>query len=81
MNNLIAWIIMAVLGIVMVLYYKNTKRPVRNFLLGAGSGFALLCGVNFLTTGLITVNFYTLAAAGILGIPGVVTTLLFNQFI
>ena len=69
------------MGIVMFWYYKSTAKPFKNAFLGSVSGLAALAAVNYLTTGLLTVNYLILACAAVVGIPGVAATILLNLFV
>lgn len=70
---------LAVLAVVMLLYYKHSKKPVKRFLLGGGTGLISLLAIHQFTTGWITVNYFTLGVSVVLGVPGVITTIVLNQ--
>ncbi|MBC5788443.1 pro-sigmaK processing inhibitor BofA family protein [Massilioclostridium coli] len=76
---MVVWIVLSLLAIIMVFYYKHRKKPVRSFLLGSISGIAALFVVNGVTSGVLAINYATLAISAILGIPGVATVAIFNQ--
>lgn len=69
------WLIWAVLGCCMIIYYMRCKHKIAAFLWGSLSGVSVLTAAHYLG-GVIgfapELNLFNIMQAGILGIPGVV---------
>lgn len=74
MTNIIYWGIWAVLGVAMLLFYRATKRPVKNALIGMLTGGGGLIAMHFLGGGIgaaLSLSFFNVLVALILGLPGI----------
>ncbi len=75
MENLGFWLIWAVLGCCMIVYYMRCKHKIGAFLWGSLSGIGVLTAAHYLGGAIgfaPELNLFNIMQAGILGIPGVV---------
>ena len=75
MKDAIFWAVWIILGVIMLVFYGKTKRPVKNAAIGMTLGGVGLLGVHFLGGyfGLtLSLNLFNTMVSLILGIPGVV---------
>ena len=79
MNNWIAWCLLAVLALIMAWYYKHSKKPVKSALIGTVSGVAAAALAWTFQIGSFTLSYFSIGVAAVLGVPGVVTTMVLNQ--
>lgn len=80
MDQIIVTVFMLVAGIVMLVAYKKSGKPVRNGMVAMGSGVTALVGASFLGLG-VPLNAYTLVTSVVLGIPGVASLAVINAML
>ena len=81
MNNAILWSVLAMVGIIMLIFYGRTKRPVKNAVIGMSLGGISLVGVHFLGSYIgitMALNLFNTAISLLLGIPGVLMLVVGN---
>ncbi len=68
-------------AVFMFVFYARTRKPVKNALIGMGSGALSLGAAKLLSMGLgfgFTINVFTCFVSVILGIPGVISMVVLN---
>lgn len=84
METILFWLVWVLLGIIMLIYYGRSKKPVRNAFIGMATGGAGLLGVHFLGgyIGLsLSLNLFNTLVSLLLGIPGVILLLVFGKIL
>lgn len=74
-GQVIFWIVWAVTGICMLIYYARSKRPLLSALKGSLTGVLALAAANLWggTVGLfLSLNLFHVIVALVLGVPGVI---------
>lgn len=82
MEKIILWILVAVIGVIMLIYYGKTKKPVRNALIGMTTGGLGLLGAHFFGSSLsigLGLNLFNTAVSLILGVPGVLLLIITSK--
>lgn len=75
MEKIIFWGIWVLLGIIMLIYYRSSKKPIRNAIGGMLSGAFSLMAAHFwggYIGAALSLNLFNIVVALILGFPGVV---------
>lgn len=75
------WLIWAVLGAAMLIYYMRCRHKLRSMLWGITSGLAGLVLLHYFGSGIgfsPELNLFNIMQAGILGVPGVVMMVVGN---
>ncbi len=74
-------IFIALSGIIMLVYYISTGKPLKSAVIGAGSGAATLAAakaISIFAGFSVKINIFTVLVSAILGIPGAVCTVILN---
>ncbi|MDO5559988.1 MAG: pro-sigmaK processing inhibitor BofA family protein [Oscillospiraceae bacterium] len=74
MENTIIVCLWIFITLIMILYYRKKKKPLKNFLFGVLTGLIALAAANQFGGCLgckVNINLFNAATAAILGIPGV----------
>lgn len=74
-SEIILWVALALCGVAMLIYYGKSDAPVRSAIKGMFTGAAALAVVHFAGEYFsicLPLNIFNIAAALILGIPGVI---------
>ena len=81
MYNAVFWSIWAIIGIIMLIFYGRTKRPVKNAVVGMSLGGIGLVGVHFLGGYIgitLALNLFNTTISLLLGVPGVILLVVGN---
>ena len=81
MYNAVFWSIWAIIGIIMLIFYGRTKRPVKNAVVGMSLGGIGLVSVHFLGGYIgitLALNLFNTTISLLLGVPGVILLVVGN---
>ena len=84
MADVIFWSIWILLGIIMLIFYGRTKRPIRNATIGMTLGGIGIVGIHYLGGYIgisLALNLFNTMISLLLGLPGVVLLIIGNYLI